>query len=102
MSHKPAAVRPPQVSLRFMMLMMVVFAVISAGFFYASMVPAVRDDLNALVGSNEAIESGKMNRLAHIGFIMFTFTSPLLMACLMGLFVTAIRWFGGNQSNARP
>ncbi len=31
-----------------MMLMMVVFAVISAGLFYASRVPAVQDDISAL------------------------------------------------------
>ena len=76
-----------------MMLMMVVFAVVSAGILYASRVPAVQDEIailtgNPVGGSND----GEVSRLSHIVFIMFTFTSPLLLAGLLSTGMTVWRW----------
>jgi len=84
--------RPPQISLGFMMLMMVVFAIISAGLFYASQVPAVQDEISGLMGS-ESKGGEDVGRTAHITFIMFTFTSPLILAGLLSTGMTILRWY---------
>ena len=83
--------QPFQISLGFMMLMMVIFAVISAGFFYASQVPAIQDEINVLVNGSVPT-GGDRGRLAHIVFIMFTFTSPLLLAGILSTGVAIARW----------
>ena len=89
---RPALRRPPfQISLGLMMLMMVIFAVMSAGFFYASQVPAVQDEINVLVPGGVG-SSKDTTRLAHIVFIMFTFTSPLLLAGVLSTGVAIVRW----------
>ena len=82
-----------QISISMMMLLMVVFAVMSAGLFYASRVPAVRNEIAALI-SGEAQTSGEdVGRAAHIAFIMFTFSSPLILACVLSTGLSIVRWF---------
>ncbi len=92
--NQPTSIRrrPPQMSLAFMMLMMVIFAVMSAGLFYASQVGEVRDEINVLVGGKTG-SSDDVGRLAHIVFIMFTFTSPLLLAGTLSTGMAILRWF---------
>ncbi len=85
--------RPPQMSLGFMMLMMVIFSVMSAGLFYASRVPAVQDEINVLVHGNSGGDREDVGRLAHITFIMFTFTSPLILAGFLSTGIALLRWF---------
>ncbi|MCG8652353.1 MAG: hypothetical protein MI861_21105 [Pirellulales bacterium] len=75
-----------------MMLMMVIFAVMSAGLFYASRVPAVQEELDVLLG-NEAAGNQSVGRVAHIVFIMFTFTSPLLLAGALSTGMALLRWY---------
>ena len=84
--------RPPQISIGFMMLMMVVFAVISAGLFYASRVPAVQDDISALFKGTSA-SAEDVGRAAHVSFIMFTFTSPLILAGVLSTGMAVLRWY---------
>ena len=43
-----------QISIGFMMLLMVVFAIMSAGLFYASRVPMVRDEISVLLNGKAA------------------------------------------------
>ena len=92
--HPPSAPTPRrpafQISIGLMMLMMVIFAVVSAGFFYASQVPAVQDEISVLSGGS--VETHESGRLAQIGFIMFTFTSPLLLAGVLSSGVALVRW----------
>lgn len=85
--------RPPQMSLGFMMLMMVIFSIVSAGLFYASRVPAVQEEINLLVHGKSGADSEDVGRLAHITFIMFTFTSPLLLAGFLSTGMALLRWF---------
>lgn len=75
-----------------MMLMMVIFAVMSAGLFYASRVPAVQAELDVLFGG-EAGDSEEVGRSAHIVFIMFTLTSPLLLAGVLSTGMAVLRWY---------
>jgi hypothetical protein len=84
--------RPPQMSLSFMLLMMVIFAVISAGLFYASQVPAVQDEINGLMGNKSEASSEDIGRTAQITFIMFTFTSPLILAGVLSTAMSVRRW----------
>ena len=73
-----------------MLLVMIIFAVMSAGFFYASRVPAVQDEVSVMMGTEGSGED--VGRLAHIVFIMFTFTSPLLLAGALSSALSVIRW----------
>ena len=75
-----------------MMLMMVIFSVMSAGLFYASRVPAVQDELEVLVKGRSGSGGDDVGRLAHITFIMFTFTSPLILASLLSTGMAVVRW----------
>ena len=84
-------------SLGFMMLMMVIFAVISAGLFYASRVPAVQDELEVLVHGRSGAGGDDTGRLAHITFIMFTFTSPLILAGVLSTGMAVLRWFDHRE-----
>ena len=93
MSQTPAARRPLQISISMMLLMMVVFAVMSAGLFYASRVPAIRDEIAALVRGKTSTSGEDVGRAAHIAFIMFTFSSPLILAGLISTGLSIVRWF---------
>lgn len=89
--HPPPRRRPPQMSLGFMMLMMVIFAIMSAGLLYASRVPAVQDEIQALLGK-EAVSSEDVGHTAHLAFILFTLTSPLLLAAVLSTGLSVLRW----------
>ncbi|MCC9603060.1 hypothetical protein LOC67_21130 [Stieleria sp. JC731] len=83
-----------QISLSMMLLLMVVFAFISAALFYASRVPVIREELSMLI-YGEIREGGEdAGRLAHRAFIMFTFTSPLLLAATLSLAVNILERLG--------
>jgi hypothetical protein len=86
----------PQISLALMLLLMSIFAVMSAGMFYASRVGAVRDELALLTGSTAA-STGESSRVAHLVFLMFTYTSPILLAVLLG---GIVRWSRFRESRA--
>lgn len=87
-----------QISLSAMLLMMIVFAFISAALFYAARVPIVRQELSILI-YGEAKEGGEdVRRAAHRAFIMFTFTSPLLLACLFSLVVGLLQKLQARSS----
>lgn len=75
-----------------MMLAMIVFAVISAGLFYASNVPVIRDEISVVLYGKTANAGEDVGRVAHRIFIMFTFTSPLLLACVLSLVLSAMKW----------
>ena len=75
-----------------MMLMMVIFSVMSAGLFYASRVPAVQEEFEVLLHGRTGAGSDDVGRLAHITFIMFTFTSPLILAGVLSTGLAVLRW----------
>ena len=84
--------RPPQMSLSFMMLMMVIFSVMSAGLFYASRVPVIQEDIQIMTTGETGSLSEDVGRRAHIAFIMFTFTSPLILAGLLATGRSVLLW----------
>lgn len=87
--------RRPQISLALMLLLMSIFAVMSAGMFYASRVGAVQADLALLSQSlpeQPQQPPRRAQRATHLVFLMFTYTSPLLLAMLLSLLVK-LPWF---------
>lgn len=87
-----------QISLSMMLMLMVVFAFVSAALFYASHVPAIREEISVLV-YGEAKDGGEdAGRLAHRAFILFTFTSPLLLACTLSLALSVMKYFQRKSS----
>ena len=76
-----------------MMLMMIVFSIMSAGLFYASRVPIVQEEISVLVQGKGGGSGGEAGRLAHIIFIMFTFSSPLILAGVLSTAVGLLRWY---------
>lgn len=90
-----ASARPIQISLGVLMLLMIVFAVMSAGLMYASRVDIVQDELNTLFGQEVIPSDGESSgRLPHLIFILFTLTSPLLLAGVLSTAVGIYRWTG--------
>ncbi|QDT07853.1 hypothetical protein K227x_62820 [Rubripirellula lacrimiformis] len=82
----PPKRRPPQISIGFMLLMTIVFAVMAAGLLYAARVPAIQNEFTRRSG-------GDVGRLPHIIFVMFTFTSPLLLAGTLSTCMAVKRWW---------
>ena len=76
-----------------MLLMMVVFSMMSAGLFYASRVPAVQEEISVMVHGRSGGGGEDVGRLAHITFIMFTFTSLLILAGVLSTGLAVVRWF---------
>lgn len=86
--------RRPQISIAFMMMLMLIFSFISAGLFYASRVPAIQNEIMMLV-TGEIAEAAKEDttREAQIRFVMFTYTSPLLLAGAISTGMAILKWF---------
>lgn len=66
-----------------MLLMMSIFAIMSAGLFYASRVGEIRNEMAVLTG-NPTGGAEPPDRVAHLVFLLFTYTSPLLLALALG------------------
>lgn len=76
-----------------MMLLMIVCSVTSAGFFYASWVPAIQDEFSVMVKGRSGGTDEQGGRLAQIVFIMFTVCSPLVLATVLSTSLTIRQWF---------
>ncbi|SMP38575.1 hypothetical protein SAMN06265222_101155 [Neorhodopirellula lusitana] len=64
-----------------MLLLVIVAAVISAGLVYAARIPEIQEEMAVLFGTE--VTADRTRRGPQILFILFTLTSPLLLA--MGL-----------------
>ncbi len=73
------------------MLLMLVFSIMSAGFFYASRVDAIQGELTFSGSPQVSSNLGGNQRTSHVIFIMFTFTSPLLLAGILASAVSLLR-----------
>ena len=94
MNHTSSQRRPPQLSIAFMLMLMLIFSFVSAGLFYASRVPAIQDEVSMLMTGEVPIPTDeKPARLAQIPFVMFTFTSPLLLAGFIATVMSILQWF---------
>ncbi len=80
-----------------MMLMMVIFSVMSAGLFYAARVPVIQDEINVIFSGKTGDSGEDVGRVAHLTFILFTFTSPLLLASALSMIMLFFRWLDRRQ-----
>lgn len=84
----------PQISMGMLLLVMLVFGLVSAGLLYASRVPEVQREWAMLTGKEiSGVGSIEEGRTRHLIFILFTFTSPLLMAGSLSLGLAMIRFW---------
>jgi hypothetical protein len=83
--------RYPQFSTGAMLLMMAVFCGMAAGLFYASGVPAIREEIGLLTGS-PITPATRQSRAPWVAFILFTYIAPLLLAGLLSLVSFLWRW----------
>lgn len=59
--------------------------------FYASRVPAIYNEVFSWFGKE--VEPAEGSRTVHLTFLLFTYSSPLLLAGLLGVVVSVLRWF---------
>lgn len=82
--------KPPQMSLRFMLLMNIIFCVIAGAIYWASRVPAVADEVGMLLGGHGGVTDSSSRKI-HVIFVMFTYTAPLLLAGLLSTMLSIWR-----------
>ncbi|MFG0255548.1 MAG: hypothetical protein ACF787_10705 [Rhodopirellula sp. JB053] len=75
--------RPVQIGIAPMLILVVVAAVISAGLVYAARIPEIQEELSVLFGT--PVTADRSRRGPQILFILFTVTSPLLLAGMLSL-----------------
>ncbi|EMI57406.1 hypothetical protein [Rhodopirellula sallentina] len=74
---------PVQIGIAPMLILVVVAAVISAGLVYAAKIPEIQEELSVLFGT--PVTADRSRRGPQILFILFTVTSPLLLAGMLSL-----------------
>lgn len=77
----PAKRHPLQIGIAAMLVLVIISAVISAGLVYAARIPEIQEELSVLFGTE--ITADRSRRGPQILFILFTITSPLLLAMLL-------------------
>ncbi|TWT74992.1 hypothetical protein [Allorhodopirellula solitaria] len=79
----PPASPPLQIGIASLLVMVIVAAVISAGLVYAARIPEVQEEWSVLFGT--PVTADRSRRGPQILFILFTVTSPLLIAVTLSL-----------------
>lgn len=71
--------RPPlQIGISAMLLLVIIAAVTSGGLVYAARIPEIQEEMAVLFGTE--VTADRTRRGPQILFILFTLTSPLLLA----------------------
>ena len=78
-----------------MLVLVIVAALISAGLVYAARIPEIQEELSVLLGTKVTADHSR--RGPQIMFILFTVSSPLLIAMALSL-VTSVWSFFQNRS----
>jgi len=76
-----------------MLLMTLVIAAMCAGLYRASRVPAFVQDLALTLGWETSSPETEVARTLHVYFLLFTYTSPLILAGLLSTLLGVRRWF---------
>ncbi len=80
--------RMPQISVAFLLGVTLIFAVMmTAGLVYGLRVPAVREEFGWMTSSRP----GESSHSAHLKFILFTLTSPLVLAGLLSTLMAVLK-----------
>lgn len=73
-------VQRSQVSLGTMLLLMMIACMVGAMLFYGSRIGEVQDELRLFFGYNTSSKTSESSRITHLVFLLFTYSSPLLLA----------------------
>jgi hypothetical protein len=89
LSHTPAK-HSRQISLAAMLVLMLIFTLMSAGLFYASRIEEVQTEMAMYFGIKDFGGAGA-SRKAHLIFLLFTYSSPLMMAMVLSLALNVMK-----------
>jgi|688.fasta_scaffold28263_5 hypothetical protein len=78
-------------SLRFLLLLNVVFTCTAAGLAFVARVPSVSEEINAWLGRANSTPA-ENDRASQVIFVFAVYAMPLVMAILVWLFSLAIQW----------
>ncbi len=86
-------------SLRFLLLLMIVFSCAAAGLGYAVRIPAISEELNAWYGQTSD-GKGNSGRTAQVLFVFFVYSMPLFMAMLIWSLSIILGWLKRFRSES--
>jgi len=75
----------PTVSLWMLLLSLIGFAAFSLLIMFASRVPAISNTVNDFLGVAQTAKPDKPDRSTHLFFLLFCYSSPLMLAMWVGL-----------------
>jgi hypothetical protein len=87
-----------QFGVRTLLTAMAVFAVTSACFLFASQLPLVSKEIHAWMGTVPSKNTDGGDRFLQLIFLIICYSSPLLLAAVLNLFVVGIRYLEANQT----
>jgi hypothetical protein len=87
-----------QFGLGTLLVAMAVFAVTSACFLFASQLPIVSKELHAWMGTVPPKNAGGSDRFFQLIFLIICYSSPLILAAVLNLFVRGIHYLESKQS----
>jgi hypothetical protein len=87
--HTPAK-HSRQISLAALLVLMLIFTLMSAGLFYASRIEEVQTEMALYFGIKDFGGAGA-SRKSHLIFLLFTYSSPLMMALVLSLMLNIVK-----------
>ncbi len=82
------------------MVVMLIFVLMSIALFYAGRIEEVQQELSLYFGVTSATK-GESSRRAHLIFLIFTYSSPLLMALVLSTVLSIMRRKAAPQTVIR-
>lgn len=88
-------------SLRFLLLLNVVFTFAAAGLAFVARVPSVSEEFNAWIGRANATPT-ENSRTSQVIFVFAVYAMPLFMATIVWVFSLGIQWLQRFMPSAEP
>jgi hypothetical protein len=92
--------RRPQISLGMLLMLNVVFCGIGGAIYWASQVPAIRNEVSLLLGGRGSA-AGEESRAMHMAFLIFTYSAPLLLAGTVSAIMGVWQWIEQRSPSER-
>ncbi len=77
---------------------MILFAFLSLGMSMAACVPLISNSVNAFLGLPQLAQPDKPDRSTHLFFLLFCYSSPLLLSLCIGLLHSFYVWWHERQN----
>ena len=96
----------PTLSLWMLLFSLVVCAAFSFLLMMAAHVPAIANTVNDFFGIAQTVKADKPDRGTHLYFLLFCYSSPLLLTMIVGLmqifFVKVLKLGGALENSTEP